>query len=66
MNRLTGVLLVFLVLPAAIAEEKLRDFSWSELRAAGKARPGEVLTTGPEGARECLLVVASEAGGTRA
>ena len=66
MRRLTLVLVVFLVLPPAISAEKLRDFSWSELKAAGQARSGEVLSAGPDGAKECLLVAVTEAGGTRA
>jgi hypothetical protein len=66
MRRFVGVILVFLVLPAVTAAEKLRDYSWSELKASGQAKPGEVVTAGPDGAEECLLVAVTESGSARA
>jgi hypothetical protein len=66
MKKLAITLLVFLGLPPANAAEELRGFSWSELKASGQAKAGEVLAAGAEGGNQCLLVAATQSGGIRA
>ncbi len=38
----------------ATAAEKLREFSWSQMKAADRVRAGRVLSAGPDGAEESL------------
>jgi hypothetical protein len=62
MKKLAAILVVCLVCAAARAGEKVREFSWSELEAAGKLKSGRVIPPGQEGNVECLVVGSTEAG----
>ena len=56
MRAFAGFAVAFLACGTALAGEQLREFHWSELKAAGQLQNGEVVTPGPDNRGECLMV----------
>ena len=59
-----GLLIVSCLLCVAMASgaENVRSLTWSELKAEGRVKNGEVLAAGEQGPTECLKVIGSEEG----
>jgi hypothetical protein len=52
----SAMLATFLICESAWAGEKLREYSWSALQAAGQVQIGEIIPVGSKNTEECLVI----------